>query len=293
MRTRGIVRAVLPAALVLVTGSFGCEQSPDKEQRKSLDDGPAQVRDLLGTLSIDPEPKDREKAVGHWIYVDRRIVARRPRASDDPASLEPFELLVVPGDYTVWIVVTNAHSEPDFINFPLEYRVYKVSVNAGETTTVQADVRRSWDMTQPGWYSGTKLVRVAEGTTWEQWIEKVVEGVEGAWKRYQENPDARVMNDAYVALQQSPPLRPVVYLDFPEGARGHAAEYDAEQVRLITGWLKRDTWCWFRPLDKKFLEQMPRATREKLDQVKAQVARYQGAIDRLNDIAKNLEQVKE
>jgi len=139
--------------------------------------------------------------------------------------------------------------------------------------------------------SWSTILSEGTGTTWEEWYNIVAERLNEAIEEYQKDPTVSAINDVFTALQQSPPVRPVVYIDLPK-EYGSGREYDARQVREIVAWLTRKTFDRFRPLQPDFLNRMPTNIRQRYEQLKTQVSHHKESIEQFNNIAVKLEQAE-
>lgn len=264
-----IIGTVLVAILIVATTLWIKRGSDDAkiwrvtEVEEPVTERPTETMEsVVGTLSITPTLEDTKDATNYWIYVNGRIVATRESPQDDPSSLDTFSILLVPGEYTVEVAVP-ATLGVNNSNFPLEFRKQKVKVEAGKLAEAKIDVKYSSELAMNmGWGGKT-------GETWGEWYARLLKEVEDTMKNFQQDPAVIAIKDVYVALQQSPPLRPVVYINMLESCYG-GREYDAQQVSRIVDWLKITYWSWFPPWElsqRKVMDNMPATIREKYDQL--------------------------
>lgn len=254
--------------------------------RALADDSTANIRTLAGTLSVSLTYSDGEEFNGsYWLYVDGQLVAKKTPLQEGPSPLSAFEILLVPGEYAVELATKGVTEGA--INFPLYFLESQiVKIDGGEIIEVKF---LTYHVLESTW----ALSRTHTGP-WRQWIEGLSKSVEDKITDYQASPVVQALYDVYNAFQQSPPLRPVVYINLPETYHG-PREYDAYQVKLIVAWLVRYFWIWY-PLpghnQPENLNSMPDSIRVMFGPLSAEVQRHIKIIEKLDNIAVKLEQAE-
>ena len=284
------VGVIMVVAVIVISTTLWL-QRPAGQPREDLEDakdGTADIRKLTGTLLITPswDGGDYDVKTNYWLYINSQIMATKPSPRDDPSSLQPFEILLVPGEYTLEVAIPAPFAE-GVHNFPFNFRAQKIIVEPGKIRRIEVDV---------GYLMNTRTnvrsTRLIDGDmTWEEWYDKAVEKVNEWIKEYQQDQTFLAINDVFIALQQSPPLSPVVYVNLPEHYGG-GREYNARQIRKIVTWLRRKSLSWGWSLDSSFRDSMPTTIRQKYEQLETQVSQHEDSIERFNNIAEKLEQVE-
>lgn len=276
-------------SLVIIAIFYTLWQRPVEEVRGAeTGEGTADIRKLTGTLLITPswDGGDFDVKTNYWLYVNSHIVATKPSPRDAPSSLQPFEILLVPGEYKLEVAIPAPFAE-SIINFPFNFRAQNIIVEPGKIRKITVNV---------AYLMNTRLnphpSRIVSGDmTWEEWYDKVVEKVNGLIKEYKQDQAFLALNDVFIAFQQSPPLSPVVYINLPE-QYGGGREYDARQIRKIVTWLRRKSISECCSLDPSFQDRMPTTIRQKFEQLKIQVSLHKESIEQFNNIAVKLEQAE-
>jgi hypothetical protein len=239
------------------------------------------IRKITGTLVIDVSDDAGNPAQAHWLYINRRIVAARGAPSADPTALKPFQIILVPGEYAVELWSgTPLKDVTDAFPFALESK--SVVIAAGQTANLEFALQGA------GFEVGLNIP--PSGNTWREVMSALDKEVQARSARYRSDPSVVAMTDVYVALQQSPPMLPTVYIALPTGVGG-GREFDAQEVRLLVRWLKNEYWDWW-PVSLP-VERMPPIVRAQYDQLNQNVEQYiSSAVDDLNRIADKLDQAR-
>jgi hypothetical protein len=241
------------------------------------------IKTLLGTLSFKPQLSERTNTSRYWLYVDGRIVATRVSPSSDSNSLNAIEILLVPGEYKVEVGVTTPDAENSRATFPFVFRSQRVQIVAGQSKRVELNVEAA---------SYDDLVAVfpfVEPSS--EWFEAWVKRVDDQIQAFQKDPTQQAILDVYNMLKESPPVRPSVYINLP-AERGGGREFDAEEVRLMVGWLKRYRSDTLAPLPAPFVDRMPEDMRLRYEQVLKVITNYQNYVSQFETIATRLDAAK-
>jgi hypothetical protein len=118
-----------------------------------------------------------------------------------------------------------------------------------------------------------------------------VKRVDSEIQSFQKDQTQIALLEVFNALQQSEPVRPVVYVNLATD-RGGGREFDAEQVRLIIAWLKNYRRDPLSPLPAEFVDRMPEDMRARHDQVQNAITNYYNYLNQFDGIPKKLEAVE-
>lgn len=275
---------LLGTILFVVGGKIGIwtEKSGYQSEKRKIKDIPQlEIKKLMGTMLIKPTIKKFENASNYWIYVNGRIVFKKVSPKDDQSSLDPLEILLVPGEYTVEVAV-NALSSLTAYDFPIYFRTQQVVIEAGKVAEVEIDVEGA----RPRWVGYPSLSY--KNKTWVELLEIMEDSFKNSTEECQKDPVLLAINEVYRALQQSPPLLSVVYVDMPDYC-GNGREFDAQQIRLIVDWLKEKHWRWLPSSNNKPKNRMPGYLSYRYNQIMSKVSSYIRDIDHYKKIARKLD----
>lgn len=223
---------------------------------------------------------DIDESVDYWFYVDKALVQHKTTAKAFTAR--------VPGGHHVLEIASRAPSsfENDLL-FPFEFISKEVDVQSGESIEFSFDASRK--------YRG-RVGDLAEAreNSWQEWIDALTARYDRESSAYQRDPVVAAMRSVRDSLQDHPPAGPAIDIHLPEDYGG-AREFDADQVREIDAWLKRIYWDgWFPPKEfrgRRVPEDIPAQARPAYDQLKLLVEEERGSIDKLEEIARRLDEV--
>lgn len=206
--------------------------------------GPGRAQGRLdtrtGTLRIEFGPRVRNVIHPYWIYVNGKIVATRPMGSGPFNTMNPYQLRLNPGRYTVEIAVAT-RGVPDVV-FPFTFSNRdpanprhvtgddQAEVRSGEVTTFV--VERLYE-----WFSANARAAIPD----DEPIGPVRERESSNVTSCTQSDVYRELSAALTALSVNPPVDPVVRLDL---AREHGGnrEFDATEVRLLVYWLAQQCY---------------------------------------------------
>lgn len=283
---KGRILVVLALALLVVGGGIywfvNKSRPPQAGEEVSVDrfGREVDVKTLLGTLSIRPAGPPQPTSSRYWVYIDGRIVDTKAAAESGSGSPQGTDILLLPGEYNVEVGVTLPNPETAGSTFPFAFRAQKITVEAGQVTSVRLSVEaRDYD-------SPTALSPFIT-TSWE-WFDSWVSRVDSEIQSFQKDQTQIALLEVFNALQQSEPVRPAVYINL-SADRGGGREFDAEQIRLIIGWLKNYRSDPLSPLPGEVVNRMPADIRARYDQVENAITTYYKYLDQFEAIAKKLE----
>lgn len=249
------------------------EENPDKFGKE------VDIKTLLGTLSFAPKLESRENSSRYWLYVDGRIVTTRASPESHAESLKPVEVLLVPGEYNVEVGTTTPDGDDSGSTFPFEFRSQKVTIQAGHVSRVSLSV-------EPMRYGEpTPIFALVDPSS--EWFEAWVRRVDSEIQAFQKDATQQAFLDVFNALRQSPPARASVYINLP-AEKGGGREFDADEVRLMVGWLKRHRSRTLSALPADFVARMPDDMRLRYDQVLKAINSYQDYVAQFEEIATKL-----
>jgi hypothetical protein len=242
------------------------------------------VKTLLGTLSVRPALDQQAQSSRYWVYVDGRLVDTKAKPESGAGSLQTTEILLLPGEYNVEVGVTLPFPENAGTTFPFAFRSQSVTVAAGKVKSVRLSVA-AVD------YGPLTALTAFVTPSWE-WFDSWVRRVDSEIQAFQKDQTQIALMEVFSALQQTEPVRPVVYINLP-AEKGGGREFDAEQIRLLIAWLKNYRSDPLSPLPSDFVDRMPGEMRARYDQVQTAITQYQNYANQFEAIAKKLEAVED
>jgi hypothetical protein len=283
---KGRILGVLALVLLVVAGGIywfvNKRRPPQAGEEVSVDrfGKEVDVKTLLGTLSVRPTLPQHASSSRYWVYVDGRIVDTKAAIESGSGSPQSTDILLLPGEYNVEVGVTLPNTEQAGSTFPFAFRTQKITVEAGQVESVRLSVEATD-------YDPPTALSPFITTGWE-WFDSWVNRVDSEIQSFQKDQTQIALLEVFNALQQSEPVRPVVYINLPAD-NGGGREFDAEQIRLITAWLKNYRTGPLSPLPKEVVDRMPADIRARYDQVENAITNYYKYLNQFDAIAKKLE----
>jgi len=242
------------------------------------------LRPTMGSLLLTPTMKNGSNTSAYWVYINQHIVAVKPDPAEDRESLSPMSFNLFPKDYTVEIATMVPDEKTN--DFPIVFSSYYVSVEPGQTTSISVAIG------VPISQGARTTTGMTEQDASVEYLKELFGSVNKRLEEYRADPAALAVQDAYIALAQSPPVTAVVYINMPD-EYGGGREYDPVQVRAIVSWLDFKFWGWFDAAAfRSEPSRIPEALRPQFDELASQVQQLRLSIRNYNRIAEKLEQAK-
>lgn len=250
----------------------GCAPDPSQETSTEESNGESRLSllPLTGTLIVKPIMNVDETSEDYWIYIDRVLVQA------GHFSMEPFQVQLLPGHYSVEVAISDNSSIN--IDFPFTFQSSEARVVAEDTATVELVIdQRSAESVALGFLSYSY-------DTWDDWYNRLRSRTNATLTDLQSHKVILALNDV-MTIQ---PLNNSIYLNLPD-AYGGGREFDSRQVRIIVEWLQIEAWSWFPDLPYGAPEEVSRAYGD----LSSVVGQSKNAIAQYSHIAQKLEQVRD
>ena len=219
-------------------------------------------------INADPLPIGTDRGdyfEAAWFFINGEFRGRLPLAR---------EVLLAPGRYDFSVVIgvyRNERPELWTIRWP------RMPVAAGPPASL--DVTRTIEAVTNGRIvAGAELTVPPEPATWSHltvtegmlaaFEQTAIAEMDQAWARYRTGSDFAKIEAIDAQLQQSPPSRPVVWIDVSD-VNGGPREFDPEQLRFLARRLKPNLNGW----TNRIVQYSPAMRAEQRNLVEAAISR--------------------